>query len=108
MEFKHFSPEEMETLDQYAIALVLGMVSLKSLTGFHQKALDLGVLKEDEECRLNTIVWDIGRLNRLYLMQAESLLERLPDTLNIDSILTSLKAKELPRKRRKKVSHEKE
>lgn len=102
MEFKHFSPEEMESLDQYAIALVLGMISLKSLVGFHQKALDLGILKEDQECRLNTIIWDIGRLNRLYLMQAESVLELLPDKINVDTILEALKAKELPKKRKKR------
>lgn len=102
MKFEHFSPEEMETLEQYAIALVLGMISLKSLIGFHQKALNLGILKEDQECRLNTIVWDIGRLNRLYMEQADSVFEMLPSEINIDTILKALKAKELPKKTRKK------
>lgn len=106
MEFSHFAPEEMETLDQYATACVLAMISLKSLIGFQKKALDLGLLKEDEECRLNTIIWDIGRINRLFLDQTESVLERLPETIDIESILKALKAKELPKTRKKRVKDE--
>lgn len=106
MEFSQFSPKEMETLEQYATACVLAMISLKSLTGFQKKALDLGILKEDEECRLNTLIWDIGRLNRLYLQQTESVLERLPDSISIESTLKALKAKELPKTRKRRVKNE--
>lgn len=100
MEFKHFSPKEMETLDQYAIACVLALISLDSLATFQEVGLNLGVLKEDEECRLNTIIWDIRRLRRLFYEQAASALERVPD-MNIDSIIESLKAKELPSRKKK-------
>lgn len=100
MTFNHVSPQQMETLEQYAVALVVGLISLQSLVGFHKRALDLGILEEDEQCTLNTIVWDIERLTKLYNIQAASVLERLPDTISVQSILDSLKAKELPRRRR--------
>ena len=103
MEFSQFSPAEMETLEQYATANVLAMISLKSLVGFQKKALDLGILKEDEECRLNTLIWDIGRLQKLYMDQTDSVLERLPSTISVPEILKSRKAKELPTKRKKAI-----
>ena len=102
MEFKQVSPAEMETLEQYFVACVLSIVSLNSLIPFQKKGLDLGILKEDEECRLNTLIWDIGRLNRLFIDQAESVLERIDGDIDIPSVLEALKAKELPKKRKKK------
>lgn len=104
MEFKEFSPENMETLEQYGVTCILGLISLKSLFTYQQRAIDLGILKEDEECRLNTMAWDISRLMRLYQQQAESILERLPGTLNLDEALKELTKQTKKKRNAKKKS----
>ena len=97
--YSYVNADKMKSLEEYAISLVMGLVSLKTLEGFHIKAIDLGVLKEDQECRLNTIIWDIKRLIKLYQDQLASVLELIPDDFNIDSIMDSLRKQELTRAR---------
>jgi len=83
--------KNLKTLEQYAIALVSGMISLKTLENYHIRANEIGILTEDLICRANTIVWDIRRDIKLYRDQLESVLELLPDTFNAETIIHTLK-----------------
>ncbi len=95
MEIKLVEASKMKSLEDYLVALVTGMISLKTLESFHVQAVNLGVLKEDQECRANTILWDFKRLNKLYHDQADSVLELLPDDFAIEKIIEKLKANEI-------------
>lgn len=69
--------DNLETLEQYCGALVVGMVSLKTLSSFHEIAMKLGILDEDEAEKATTIVWEFRRLLSLYHGQLEQILERV-------------------------------
>ncbi len=108
MQIKLVEAKKMKSLEDYLIALVTGMISIKTLESFHAQAINLGILKEDQECRGNTILWDCKRLQRLYLDQADSVLQLLPDEISLPDIVNklieneSIASKKLLRKLRNK------
>lgn len=109
MEVTYVEPNSLKNLEGYAVALVTGMLSLKTLENFHIKAVDIGILKEDQTCRCNTIVWDIRRCIKLYQDQLESVLELLPSDFNAQAIVEMLKKQQLTKARsmtRKKKAKE--
>lgn len=73
----------------------MGLVTLKTLESFQIRSVELGILQEDQDCRSNTIIWDLRRLIKLYTNQAESVLELLPEGFDSRSIIDSLKKKEV-------------
>jgi hypothetical protein len=89
----------MKSLEDYAISLVTGLLSLQTLHAFQKKAIDLGSLKDDQEQRINTILFDLIRLMKIYRDQTESVLELLPDDYNFDTIIAKLKETELTKAR---------
>lgn len=95
MELKLVEAKKMKSLEDYFIALVTGMITIKTLQSFQEQAINLGVLKEDQECRLNSIIWDCKRLNKLYFDQAESVLELIPGDISIEKVIANLTANEI-------------
>jgi hypothetical protein len=84
------NPKKMKNLDDYAFALVSGMITLKTLMEFQAQSMKLGILKEDQECRVNTILWDFNRISKLYQEQCASVLEMLPENFSFESIIEDL------------------
>jgi hypothetical protein len=101
MDPKLVQAKDMKSHEEYFVALALGIVSLRTLQSFHTQAVKLGLLREDETCRANTISWDINRLVKLYQDQAEGILELLPEGFSIEATLDTLRKKEInPRKKK--------
>ncbi len=99
MDLIYVDAKKFKSLEEYAIALVTGMLSLKTLENFHIHAVQIGILSEDLACRANTIVWEIRRNIKLYQDQLESVLELLPEDFNVTKIVEVLKANELTKAR---------
>lgn len=99
MEVTFVDVKTMKTLEDYAISLVSGMLSIKTLEAFHTKAIEIGILPEDLNCRGNTIVWDMRRMLKLYQNQLGSVLEILPDDFNIEKIIEILKQQHITKAR---------
>lgn len=99
MEVTFVDVTKMKSLEDYAISLVTGMVSLKTLENYHIRAYELGLFKEDHECRCNTIVWDLRRMIKLYQDQLESILELLPPEFQIEEAIEVFKKAELTKAR---------
>jgi len=99
VDLTYVDAKSLKSLEDYAVALVTGMLSLKTLEAFHIKAVDLGILSEDMSCRANTIIWDLRRDIKLYKDQLESVLELVPDDFNANTIIESLKKLELTKAR---------
>jgi len=99
MEVTYVDAKKLKTLEEYAVCLVTGMFSLKTLENYHIRAIEIGILTEDLNCRANTIVWDMRRMLKLYQDQLESVLELLPDDFNTDKIIELLKKQGLTKAR---------
>ena len=95
MDYKFIDSSKMKTLEDYMVCLAIGIVSLKTLEEIQIKALNMGSLKEDHECRANTIIWDIRRLIKLYLDQASSIGELVSPDFSAENILQKLKGSEV-------------
>ena len=95
---------EVKTIEQYGAALLVGLISLKTLGGFHVTALNRGLLDEDEMESAKTILWEIERLHNLYRVQMQHVLDRT--NLSEDEVLASFRSTlpnvKVPRKRKKK------
>ena len=94
MELKIVEAKKMKSLEDYLIALVSGLISIQTLQSFHEQAVNIGILKEDQVCRANTIVWDLKRLYLIYFQQAESIRELIPEEFNFENLLNKLKETE--------------
>ncbi len=108
MDHTYVDAKSLKTLEDYAIALASGMLSLKTLENFHIRAVEIGILSEELSCKANTIVWDLRRDIKLYQELLEGVLELLPDDFNAGSIIEKMKkmeitkARQMTRKPRKK------
>lgn len=78
MDFVLIAPREMKTLEEYLTMCAMAIINLESLEQYHVRAVELGILKEDQECMANSLVWDLRRLQAMHKEQAESLLDLLP------------------------------
>ncbi len=99
MDHTYVDAKKVKSLEDYAMSLVSGMLSLKTLQSFHIRAIEIGILTEDMACRANTIIWDISRDMRLYKDQLETVLELLPPTFNEENLIDNLKKIELTKAR---------
>jgi hypothetical protein len=91
--------KSLKSLEDLAIHLTTGMLSLMTLQNIQVQALEIGIMQEDQAERANTIIWDIRRLIKLYKDQTESVLELLPDDFNHEAIIEKLKQIELTKAR---------
>lgn len=83
MEFKLINPKDIVSLEDYLITCLTSVINLEALEKFHIRAVEIGILKEDQECLANSIVWDIRRLQKLLKDQSESVLELLPHNFSV-------------------------
>jgi hypothetical protein len=84
------SADKLKTIEDYAASLLSGMISLKTLAGFHLHAESKGLLESDEIETSKTMIWEIRRLLNIYKTQLDSVLERTE--LTSEAIMKSLEA----------------
>jgi hypothetical protein len=108
MDHTFVDDKSLKTLEDYAVFLTGGLISLMTLQNIQVKAIELGIMPEDLNERANTIIWDVRRQIQLYQHQLNSVLELLPDDFSAMNTLKKLqadhikKSKSLTRKPRKK------
>lgn len=99
MQYSYVDVDKMKSLEEYAVSVVMGLMSLKTIMSYHAKAQSLGILTEDQTILANTILWDISRLLKACIEQADSVLELVAGDITIESILEDLKKHEKTRAR---------
>ena len=82
--------KSMKTLEDLAIFLSTGLLSLNTLHNTQVRSIELGIMKEDMNERANTIAWDLRRLMKLYETQLHEVLELLPSDFNADETVKKL------------------
>lgn len=99
MEHTYVDEKSLKSLEDYAVFLTSEMLTLMTLQNIQVRALDIGIMKEDQAERANTIIWDLRRLMKLYKDQTESILEMIPDDFDYVAIIEKLKQGELKKAR---------
>ncbi len=99
MDLTYVDEKSLKTLEDYAVFLVTGMLTFKTLQNQQVRAIEIGIMKEDMSERANTIIWDIRRLIKLYQDQTEAVLELIPDDFNALEIVANLQKRELTKAR---------
>lgn len=99
MDHTFVDEKNLKSLEDLAIYLTTEMLTLMTLQNTQVRALEIGIMQEDQAERANTIVWDLRRLLKLYKDQLESVLELLPDDFNHEAIIERLKQRELTKAR---------
>lgn len=95
MELTYADEKQIKSLEDYAVFLVTGMLSLKTLYNQQVRALEIGILPDDLAEKSNIVLYDIRRMINLYQQQTEEVLQLVPDDFNINTIVSNLKAREL-------------
>lgn len=75
-DFNFVSADNMQTLEHYGAAMIVGLTTLKTLESFHIQAFTKGLLNDGEMETGKTICWEIQRLINLYKTQIENIVER--------------------------------
>lgn len=88
-------PKNLKSLEDLSVFLTAGMLSLMTLQNIQVRAIEIGIMKEDQNERANTIVWDIRRLINLYQTQLDSILELLPPEFNCVATIEKLRKAEI-------------
>lgn len=99
MEYRYVDTDKMESLEDYAMSIVMGMITIKTVMAQHAKAQSIGILTEDQIVRGNTIMWDLTRILKASIEQADSVLELIPGDISIEHLIEKLTAQEKTRAR---------
>ncbi len=99
MDLTFVDEKNLNSLEDLSIYLTTAIFTLMTLQNHQIKALEIGILKEDQAERANTIIWDLRRLLKMYQEQTQSVLDMLPDDFNHEAIIEKLKQRELTKAR---------
>lgn len=83
-----FDPSKMKSGEDYATALVMAMISVRSMEKIETTAFTAGLLDEEEAEVSKSICWELRRLMALYTGQINNLRERMD--INVDTVTTSI------------------
>ncbi len=86
---KSISASDIKSLEDYAVALVTSIISLKSMEMYHIFTYKQGLMNEDEEETSKTILWESKRLIALYTKQLEFITDRTG--IDVESITAQVK-----------------
>lgn len=100
MDLTYVDAKNLKNLEDYAMSLFEGLLSLRTLEMFHIKAIEIGILTtEDLQCRGNTLIWELRRNMKLYMDQLDTVLELLPVHFNYEFLVDKLKKQEMTKAR---------
>jgi hypothetical protein len=100
MDHTYLDEKSLKTLEDYAVLMVTGIMTLTTLQNLQVRAIELGIMKEDMNERANTIIWDIRRLLSHYKNQSEATLELVGDSINVEAIVDRFKKDSVLKRKR--------
>lgn len=99
MDHTFVDEKSLKSLEDYAVFLTSGIITLMTLQNIQVHAIKIGIMKEDMNERANTIIWDVRRQIKLYETQLNEVLELLPEDFTAESVIERLKVKQLQKAR---------
>ena len=105
MQVQLLPAENIKTLQHYAVALMVGMYTLKSQEEYHRYADNLGLLDDTESTQARLMIGRFRELIKLYQKQLEACLERIPEEIDAKAIIAELQ-KNVTKKKKKPIKEE--
>ena len=99
MDHTFVDEKSLKTLEDLAVCLTSGMMSLMTLQNLQVRSIKIGLMPEDMNEKATLIIWDLRRAIKNYQSQLEACLELLPDDFNATMAIEAMKAKELVKAR---------
>lgn len=99
MDHTYVDAKNLKTLEELMINLVSEIATLRTLRATQVRAVEKGLLNEDQTEMANTIAWYIDDLIKRYAKQADSISEFLPPEFSVDEISERLYAAHLKKAR---------
>jgi hypothetical protein len=90
LESFYLEGKQLKNLDDLAVYLATGFLSLNTLHNNQVRAIQIGIMPEDLNERANTIAYDIRRLMKLYETQLGEVLNLLPDDFSAQDTIKNL------------------
>lgn len=82
----HFvSSDKLKTLEQYLCSLISGLISMRSLDAYQDKALTLGILPDECEDYARGMMYETRRLIQIYQKMIQLVEERVE--LDVETVL---------------------
>jgi len=98
--------KNIKSLEDLMLNLVSEIATLKTLEATQLRALEIGIMKEDQMQLSSNMIDHLHKLIRLYFYQAESVASLLPSEFSVEEISKKLreahlrKARQLTRKKK--------
>lgn len=83
MNYKDLGEMPVTSLEDYAVYVTLCASSLVALSKLHFNALNAGIMPEDMECRANTIILELRRIQKAHTDQLLAIMDLLPDDFDL-------------------------
>lgn len=99
MDHTFVDEKSLKSLEDYAVFLTSGLITLMTLQNIQVHAIKIGILKEDMNERANTMIWDLRRQVKLYENQLSEVLDLLPEDFTADAVIERLKLKQIAKAR---------
>lgn len=99
MDLTFVDNSSIKSLEEYAVFLTMGMLTLMTLQNLQVTALKSGIMPEDLMERAAIIIHDLKRLMAMYQNQLESSLELIGGDFSAETIIHSLRQDELKKAR---------
>jgi len=85
----------LKNLEDYAVLLASGFLSIETLHNFQVRAIEIGIMPEDMNERANAMIWDLRRLMKHYENQLGAALELIGGDFDHEAIINKMKEREL-------------
>ncbi len=99
MDHTFVDEKSLKSLEDYAVLLTAGIMTLQTLHNLQVKCLSLGIMPEDMSERATSIIWSLRAMMKHYETQLNSALELIGDDFDHKATILQLKEKELIRAR---------
>lgn len=92
MEVKFTDSSRVNSLEEYLRGLLMGLVSVKTLSNHHKSAIREGILTDDMITRAKVIMFDLLRAEEQYNVLLHDVLELLPTDFSIEKLIAEIQS----------------
>lgn len=90
MDLTILDAKRINSLEDYAVFLGAGLLSLMSLQNGQVMGIEAGIMTDDLQTSANVLIWDLRRLIELYKKQLIETCELLPEEFSPENTINNI------------------